>query len=297
MSCTYIAICTEEYLPYYRELYKSIKEHSPNSRQILYYIGDKHESALNEFHGGKKPWIDDVLCINGWYENCDKSYNKLERICSLRARVVLNAFDMYERDKVIFCGAKIKFFNQPRELQRLLHDGYDAVVTPHITGPLPEDGKSPSNASVSFTGHISTDLVGFRKCPEIVKFLTWQDEIMKTKVKTTNQTYLDQSWLNFLPFFVENVKILRDYSYNVAYWNYRQRRLQKLEGNWYTGKVIEHKINPYGEEIHSMLDRLVCFQYSGLDLNNPADISTHQNRYTAEGDFLEFLKDYARKVR
>ena len=279
---TYIAICTEEYLPYYRELYKSVKEHCPNSKQVLYYIGDYHERTLNEFHDKDC----DVLCINGWYETCNKDYNKLERICSLRARVVLTSFDWYECDTVVFCGAKIKFFNQPRELTTPLCDGYKAVVTPHILEPLPEDGKFPSNASVSFTGHISTDLVSFRKCPEIRKFLEWQDEIMKTRVKTTKETYLDQSWLNFLPFFVKDVKILRDPSYNVAYWNYKQRDMiyNTIDKTWYIGEGFD--IKP-----------ITCFQFSGLDPNHPELISTHQNRYIADGDFLEFLKDYAEKVK
>ena len=273
---TYIAICTEEYLPYYRELYKSIKEHSPQSKQTLYYIGDKFEERVNEF--------DEVINLTTLYENCNSSYNKLEKICSLRARVVLDTFN--RSDKVIFCGAKLKFFSQPRELHRLLHDGYNAVVTPHIMEPLPEDGKFPSNEQVSFTGHISTDLVGFNHTTDIIKFLTWQDEIMKTKCATSSKTYLDQSWLNFLPFFVDNVKILKDVSYNVAYWNYQQRYLTK---NYFLNKWLVSDRNT--------LSDLVCFQFSGLDLNHPETISTHQNREVAEGDFLEFLKDYAEKVK
>lgn len=272
----YIAICTEEYIPYYRELYKSLKQYSPNSAQILYYIGNNEPKEF-----------DDVININGWYDQCNDSYDKLERICSLRAKVVLNAFNY--GDKIIFCGAKIKFYSEPLELENAL-DNFNAIVTPHITEPLPEDGKFPSNATVSFTGHISTDLVGFKRTPEVVDFLIWQDEIMETMVKTTKNTYLDQSWLNFLPFFVRNVKILRNPEYNVAYWNYKQRFLRKNEnGDW----VVRNS-----SKDEYLFDRkLICFQFSGLDVNSPETISTHQNRYTAEGDFLEFLTDYARKIK
>lgn len=253
----FVCICSEEYLGYYKVLYESLKKFQM-PYQILYYIGNER-GDLNGF--------DRVVNINHWYDECNKSYTKLERICSLRARAVLDAFEM-GYDKIVFLGAKVQFFSYPGEMIELLND-YKAVVTPHILEPLPEDGKFPSNATVSFTGHISTDVVAFKKDPEIIKFLQWQDEIMKTKCKTTQHTYLDQSWLNFLPFFVDNVKILRDPAYNVAYWNYKQRDLKNM----------------------------VCFQYSGLDLNNPENISTHQNRYKTEGDFLEFLKDYARKVK
>lgn len=262
----YIAISSEEYLSFYTQLYESLKIHSPESPQILHFIG---QNIPNRF--------DQVV-------NITEDYNKtiyndpLTKICSLRARVVLDAFKRgYE--KVIFCGAKIKFYDRPTALETALND-HCAVITPHITSPLPDDGKYPSNASLSFTGHISTDLVGFRNTPEIVKFLTWQDEIMKKQCNTTNFTYLDQSWLNFLPFLVDNVLIFKDPAYNLAYWNYTQRNLNFKDNK------------PFVEE-----KPLVCFQFSGILIEEPQKISRHQNRYEASGDFLEFLKDYTEKIK
>lgn len=276
-NTAFICICSEEYLAYYKQLYSSLKKYAPYyNKQILYFWGQNFPTEYDKV-------IDLRQLVPGCNPNIElvvtPGYNKLETICSLRARVVLDAFKKGYQ-KVIFLGAKVEFFKYPREMIDHLDD-HSAVVTPHILEPLPEDGLFPANASVSFTGHISTDVVGFRNNPEIIRFLTWQDEIMKTKCKTTAQTYLDQSWLNFLPFFVENTKIFFNEGYNVAYWNYKQRDFRKGIDEWFVGKNLE----------------LVCFQYSGLDLNNPKRISTHQNRYEAEGDFLEFLTDYANKVK
>jgi len=279
----FICICTAEYLNHYIELYKSLQEHAPGEKQILYYIKAKKTiDEIKEEHG-----FDEIVDLTSEFYTCNPSYNILERICSLRARVVLDAFEKGYTN-VVFLGAKVEFFSSPHHLISPLNAfiaPYKAVVTPHILEPLPDDGKFPSNASVSFTGHISTDVVAFRNDPEIIKFLQWQDEIMKTQCKTTNNTYLDQSWLNFLPFFVNNVYILRHPGYNVAYWCYKQRNMEKcMDGRWMVSNKDER-------------DFLTCFQYSGLDLNNPENISTHQNRYKAEGDFLEFLKDYAKRVK
>lgn len=288
MSCTYIAIVSKKYLLYYCELYKSIKQYSPSSKQILYYVDtdwDKisDEDAFNLKDPTLPKEFDEVVNITCDYIDCNKDYNTLERICSLRARVVLDAFEK-GNDKVIFCGAKLKFFWYPDQLEYSLEKN-NAVVTPHITGPLPEDGKFPSNEQVSFTGHVSTDLVAFKNVPEIIEFLKWQDEIMKTKCQTSSKTYLDQSWLNFLPFFVRNVKILHNQAYNVAYWNYKQRYLRKSDpGVW----LVDD--DGCGKS-------MVCFQYSGLDPNHPEKISTHQNREIAEGDFLQFLTEYANLVK
>lgn len=268
----FICICSEEYLGYYNILYKSLQKYVPNVKQILYFIGKNIPSQF-----------DSVVNITELYNNCNSSYSKLERICSLRSQVVLDAFNK-GYNNVVFTGAKIEFFDNPYKLidpLNIIIDPDNAVVTPHILEPLPEDGKFPSNAAVSWTGHISTDVVSFRNCPEVIKFLTWQDDIMKNNCKTTNYTYLDQSWLNFLPFFVDNIKILRDPAYNIAYWNFKQRGLYLKDTIWYTNNH------------HPM----VCFQYSGLDLNCPDKISNHQDRYIAEGDFLQFLKDYIERLK
>lgn len=261
----FICICSEEYLAYYKQLYNSLKTHAPQHRQILYFWG---QNFPNEY--------DKVVDLRQLVPGCNLNtelvvtpgYNKLETICSLRARVVLDAFEKGYQ-KVIFLGAKVEFFKYPRKMINHLDD-HSAVVTPHILEPLPEDGLFPANASVSFTGHISTDVIGFRNSPEIIRFLTWQDEIMKTKCKTTAQTYLDQSWLNFLPFFVDNVKVLRDPGYNVAYWCYYERNIP--------------------------IEDIICFQYSGIDLDHPELISKYQNRHIATEEFLKFLQNYTNRI-
>ena len=270
----FIAICSEEYLGFYTQLFNSVKQYSPKSDNILYFI-----SKLTPLRNPPLPTkYDQVVNITDWHDSTIYK-DRLVSICSLRARVVLDAFNK-GYDKVIFCGAKIEFFSDPWELLYEL-DFHDAVGTPHILEPLPDDGKFPSNASVSFTGHLSTDLVGFRNTEQIRKFLTWLDKQLATNCVTTGHTYLDQSWLNFLPFFCENVSIFKHLGTNVAYWNMYQREMKKENGVW------------------RMKDGspLVAFQYSGLDLDDPKSISRHQNRYTAEGDILEFLTDYARRVK
>lgn len=266
MNC-FVIICSKEYLSYYKILYTSLKKHSPKDKQILFHIGNVEEE------------FDEKVNITSWYD--EAKYNSpLEKICSLRARVVLEAFNKgYE--KVIFLGAKLELFQSVEKLWHYL-TFYNAIGTPHITSPLPEDGKYPSNASVSFTGHLSTDLVAFKNAPQVVSFLSWQNEIMKTQCTTSMQTYLDQSWLNFLPIFVDNVYTMKDIEYNFAYWRLHQDSIINVKGVW----IMKNSGKP-----------LVAFQYSGLQIESPETISSHQNRWTAEGDFLKFLQSYVDRVK
>lgn len=266
----FVCICSTEYLPFYKILFNSLKIHSPNTKQILYHIGEVAES------------FDEKVDITPWY-NAAVYPETLNKICSLRARVVLDAFSRGYKN-VVFLGAKVEFFSNPHLLFNVLDSQYDAFGTPHILSPLPEDGLSPSNSSVSFTGHLSTDLVGFCNSPASIKFLQWQDEIMKTKCRTTGQTYLDQSWLNFLPCFVPNVYIDRTMGLNHAYWRLHESEIIKENEQW----KVKHG---------NHLSDLVAFQFSGLDINSPIGISKYQNRWMATGDFLLFLQNYCDKMK
>jgi hypothetical protein len=260
-----ICICSKEYLAHYRILFQSLAYHAGTDvKQILYHIGPVSEP------------FEEKVDITEWYDAAPYE-DTLTKICSLRARAVLHAFDL-GYSGVLFLGAKVEFFAHPEDLVWNL-DEYNAICTPHILEPLPEDGKFPSNASVCWTGHLSTDVVSFYNSKPVREFLKWQDEIMKTKCATSQHTYLDQSWLNFLPFFVPNVQILRDERYNVAYWNRTQRNLHLKKGVWQVSN-----------------GKMVCFQYSGLEKGHEEQISRHQNREIATGDFLDFLKDYTRRL-
>jgi hypothetical protein len=260
-----ICIASEEYLGHYKQLYNSVNTHG-SCDQILYFIGNN-----------KPTWCSNVVNITDWFDQAPYK-ETLNKICSLRARVVLDAMEQgYE--KVIFCGADVEFFDSIDSLFGIL-DYHDAFGTPHITKPLPEDGFNPTNAGISRTGHFNSDLVGFYDCYEVREFLKWQDNILKTQCVAHSGVFLDQTWLNFLPAFVPSVYWCRDERQNVAYWNFTQRNLKKIQGRWETNEGV-----------------LVSFQYSGLPLDNPKKISCHQNRYEASGDFLEFLTDYAKRVR
>lgn len=265
----WVCICSEEYLGYYKVLYDSLNKYtSPYDKKLLYFIGKNPPKDLGE-----------VIDITEWKTNYT---DQLERICSLRARVVLDAF-IRGYDKVVFLGAKIEVFNKNVSMIFDLLDRNNAIGTYHILEPLPDDGFFPSNASVSFTGHVSTDYVAFKKAPEVIDFLYWLDETLKTKCKTTSQTYLDQSWLNFMPCFIKQTHVMRHEGTNVAYWNMFQRGMHKTKEGWRMKR---------GEYLHS-------FQYSGLDLENPENVSKHQNRYRLEKDseLYGFLKDYSDRVK
>ena len=73
--------------------------------------------------------------------------------------------------------------------------------------------------------------------------------------------FVDQSWMDFAPSFVEDVAIERDTRFNLAYWNLSQRRISKEDD----------ELRVDGEPIGFV-------HLSGIDLGDPDSVSKHQNR-------------------
>lgn len=229
-----------------------------------------------------KKYLPQASIIRYYPEDFTSQYTDiLQHILASRPEAVLRTFFNGGFDNVIFLGADVEFFQKPYNLL----NRYAVVTHPHILEPLPDDGFFPSNQSIMKAGNINSDIISWPNIPSVIKFLEWQKNIMKTKCISTNEIFYDQTWLNFAPFFLsEFCDINHDPGYNVAYWNYKQRNFRKEENRW----LCDYAISGWTS--------LNCFQYSGIDLNDLENISIHQNRYKADGDFLEFLKEYKKKV-
>jgi len=151
-------------------------------------------------------------------------------------------------------------------------ENHDLVIIPHITEPLPEDNFFPQNRTISFAGNYNTGV--WSASEKGLPFLTWWKNQTKKYPVTMPEVGLiaEQGWLRFAPDFNNNVKILRHPGYNVAYWNIKQRFLEKRDNTYY--------IN--GE-------KLCIMHFSGLNKDiNPANMSKFQNRFILDSKDIVF---------
>lgn len=274
-----LTICTEAYYKQWKVLYNSIKKTNSWCDIALLYVGDRKEfpgDVIILTEEQVKPHYKEV---KEYYKEDIGAYLSTLRPAAMKY-LMRNKTQNFT--KVLSLGADCELFDSIKEIQNLL-DKYRAIVTPHITSPITGDhSKAPNDLSVAKTGHINGDFLALYRCVNTIKFLDWFEERLDNCCVNMPQhgLFYDQTWLNFLPFIMDGVYILRNSGYNVAYWNYFQRDLKKVDGKWHT------KDGP-----------LVMFHYSGFDRENPQGISRYQNKNVAEGDFLEFLKEYARKIK
>jgi hypothetical protein len=150
--------------------------------------------------------------------------------CALKPAAVLHALQETGADSAVYLDNDIAVYRDPVEMRATLED-HSMVLTPHITSPLPS-GAMPDLVAVQQYGVWNAGMFGARADAEARTFLEWWSGFMADPRRLSGHHGWDQQWLEFAPAMVEDVKILRDPTYNVAVWNLPSRQLARNESGW-----------------------------------------------------------------
>lgn len=188
-----------------------------------------------------------------------------------RVAIVAYALEFLNFDTVIFLDGDTYTYNDYLDLQQQA-DAHSIVVIPHITMPLPNDDKFPQNRIISLSGNYNTGVWAASQTG--LSFIKWWTLQTATYPVTMPEAGLvnEQGWLRFAGDFNDNIKIFRHPGYNVAYWNIKQRTLEKIDNIYY----IDNK-------------KLAIMHFSGLNQSlKPEQMSIFQNRYLLEKNDLAY---------
>jgi glycosyltransferase involved in cell wall biosynthesis len=159
---------------------------------------------------------------------------------------------------VIFLDPDIEVFDSLGSLETLTRE-HGMVLTPHITKPLPQDGKSPSERDLLQSGTYNLGFLAL-SAGKAQAFLPWWSERLRRDClnDAAGGLFVDQRWIDFAPTLFEP-HILKDPGYNVAYWNLPHRALERD-----------------GDRILVNGHPLRFFHYSGFSARAPHLLSKHQ---------------------
>lgn len=262
----YICISSQAFLSRYKVLYDSIKRHVPNATTLLYFTGTEATG------------VGDVVNVAHWLDNPPYPGNDWYNHCYLRPKAILDAFSR-GYDKVILLGADTEFFDVPTAAIEAL-DTHDCFVTMYTYEPFVDNGTLPDDWQINEVGQINADFLGFQRNDSTIKFMHWLDTTLRTKMVVGPRIFLDQAWFAMVFSYLDRVKIMRHHGYNVMNTNVHNRGMHFANGKWMMRNG----------------DPLVLFHYAGLEKGREAQVSKHQNRYTATGELLDFLNHYTSRA-
>ncbi len=179
-------------------------------------------------------------------------YSPGELACSLKARSL--QLGLREADAAVYIDGDVEVLAAMDELEDLARDR-GVVLCPHTLHPVPTDGHLPDRLTMLRAGMFNGGLVavGQRGRP----FLDWwADQLRRCALYEAYEgMHADQRWLDCVPAFFDH-HVLRDPTFDVAYWNLHERHLE-----W------------DGERLRVGGRPVRCFHYSGLVADSPWSIS------------------------
>lgn len=156
------------------------------------------------------------------------------------------------------------------------------VVTPHLTEPLPAGDQSyPSEQVYLRVGTYNLGFIAVSAKEEGKRFVAWWGRKCAEDCFKEMETglFVDQKWVNLVPGLFTDVNICRNKGLNMAYWNLHERTLG-------SNLMVNGEVP------------LVFYHFSGINIADPGDISSHQDRFSlsTRPDLSELFRSYCAAV-
>lgn len=252
-------IVSNNYLAFAKVFAESYRRHHPEI-PIFACIVDEPDAGVRYAEFPFECVFANELDIPAFY-NFAFRYEIIELNTAVKPYMFAWLRDQHHFDRALYFDPDILIQDRLHGLEKSLAS-VDAVLTPHVAQPLDND-YHPTERRVRQAGVYNLGFLGLRLDERTVDFIDWwQDRLYdQCLVDLDKGLFVDQSWMDFAPAYLESVHIAREPIYNVAYWNLVHRHPELVDGDWRIG------------------DRRVGFtHFSGIDITNLDAVSKHQNR-------------------
>jgi glycosyltransferase involved in cell wall biosynthesis/2-polyprenyl-3-methyl-5-hydroxy-6-metoxy-1,4-benzoquinol methylase len=256
------AACTiifKNYLSHARILAESFARHVPGGRFYVLVM----DGLPNGAHAGRNVQVvkPTDLELPYLFDLCFK-YDVTELSTAVKPSLLSLLLNRYGEERVAYFDPDILIMRPLDELWKTWSSA-GIVLTPHLLKPIPLDGLKPSEQDIMLSGAYNLGFIGVKRATETNEFLQWWAERLRDhcRIDHTRALFTDQRWIDLVPGYFPSTAILRDPTYNVAYWNLHERTLQQRARRF----LINGK-------------PLAFFHFSGFDPAKPNVLSRHQTR-------------------
>lgn len=261
--CTIIA---RNYVAHARVLAESFKRIHPDGTCSVLVIDDPGGFIDDEKEPFEVVTIDQIGLRNA--DRMKASYDVMELSTAVKPWLLRTLLQRPGVDSVMYLDPDIKIFGSLAEIEeRALR--HNVVLTPHFTDPLPRDDRKPSEEDILIAGTYNLGFIALGAGDTAEQLLDWWSERLEHHCINDPEQgwFVDQRWIDLAPGLWPGIDVLRDTSFNIAYWNLPTRQLE-IDGDGY--------------QVDST--PLHFFHFSGFDPRHPDRLSKHQDRIEVSHD-------------
>jgi glycosyltransferase involved in cell wall biosynthesis/SAM-dependent methyltransferase len=255
--CTIIA---KNYVAFARVLAHSFREHHPDGTVSVLVI-DHEPGYIDPAEEPFDLYTPADLDIDG-FADMATAYDILELSTAVKPWFLRHLIDRHESGRVMYLDPDIQVTDSLAPVDELIAE-HGIVLIPHLTAPIPDDGKKPSETDILIAGVHNLGFIGVGRSDAADKMLEWWSGWLREHctVDPARGYFVDQRWMDLVPGMFPELHLLRDHGYDVAYWNVHSRELTERDGSYFVDGVP-----------------LRFYHYSGFDPETPHVLSKHQDR-------------------
>lgn len=275
----FFTICSKNFLAHARALHDSIRPHYQDSRFFV-VLCDRVDGLFDPAQEPFEFMYLEELKLPNLAEMANR-YNITEFNTAVKPFAFLRLMEDFQFGSVVYLDPDLFFVDRMHEVDQLIANGAEAVLTPHILQPAENDQIHDRNM-LQF-GIYNLGFLALRNTPTVRKFLQWWGRRLEKDcvIRLEDGLFVDQKWADLLPAFVPGARVLHHPGYNVAYWNLPQRKITRKADRWFAN------------------DQPLRFvHFSGNKLDDVTTFSRHSQQVTIEniGVLRELLDAYRQEV-
>ncbi len=218
------------------------------------------------------------------FDSFSFQYDIMELNTAVKPFMFLKLFKDLSYDQVIYFDPDIEIFSPVTTVLDALNEGASFVLTPHLLQPAENDAQ-PDDIAIMRAGTYNLGFLACSNQEETEPILRWWARRLRHQCISDPDRglFVDQKFIDLVPGFADRVRILRDPTLNVAYWNLRQRKLARQDETWTVDGMP-----------------LKFFHFSGIDPNDTSVLSKHTCHFRGDGiepSLQRLMNEYCEKVR
>ncbi len=254
-------VVAKNYIPFARVLADSFRRYHP---EIPFFVllADKvdgyFDPAAEPFH---LLTLDDLTIPHR--ERFCFYYSRQQVVVAVKAYLLSYLLEQ-NFSSAVFLDADILVLDNLAPLFDVVQQ-HSILLTPHLLAPLTGEERATRELNILLSGIYNGGFLGVSDTQSTRSFLAWwQDRLYEHCCHALARgMHYDQHWLDLVPVYFEGVHILRDPTYNVAYWTLPER-------------------NPHLAHNPSLGETQPCrfFHFSGFDPEQPPAVTRYSPRLT-----------------
>ena len=167
-NTTAFTICSANYLPYARVLHRSLLRKGGIREFLCFLVDDVSDHLALAELGFECVEAKRIGC--GYFFDMAARYSIMEMNTAIKPFCFQWLFDNRKSDNIVYLDPDIYVMSEFLELNKLLSQGAEIVLTPHSTEPL-RDGKDPDDLRLLRTGAYNLGFCALRRSRTAASFL------------------------------------------------------------------------------------------------------------------------------